>query len=75
MKRAIVALTAAGVLLTGCASSPQQKAAAFDDQNKLPFILTTPTGGKVACFFIFTDRGGGPTCDWVGYHQTYDGKK
>lgn len=36
-------------------------------------------GTKVQCWYITKGRGfdsgtGGPTCDWVAYHQTYDRK-
>ena len=82
MKRALVALAAAGVLLTGCSNEPVGTPDKPDADYGLKdagahFWQDLGDGTKVECWFISYHGGynsgmGGPTCDWIAYHQTYD---
>lgn len=72
MRRLIAVLGAATLILTGCGGEDQ--IGTRDDRAH--FWQDLGDGTKVQCWFITQgqDRSavGGPTCDWVAYHQTYD---
>jgi hypothetical protein len=67
-----------GIGTAGCGSdSPQERQNDLNEQDspygKWHFTLTTTSGGAVDCYMIGGAHGG-PTCDWVGYHEKLDKK-
>ncbi len=76
---------APAILMTACASGGAtvdnggDTSIGLNDQGA-HFWQDLGNGTKVECWFITRGQGGntglgGPTCDWVAYHQRYDKKE
>lgn len=62
---------AAVLILTGCGTEPVGLNAPDRD-----YMQKLEDGTEVHCVYVTQGSGnyatGGPSCDWVGYHQAYD---
>lgn len=77
-------LAVPAMLLTACSNAgqvPTDGDPSIGLQNEgAHFWQELGDGTKVECWYITRNSGwnsgtGGPTCDWVGYHQQHDTKK
>lgn len=68
MKKAIIALAAAGVLLlSGCASEGSDDSRAGDESSNLyERTITLEDGRTVTCVVYTQYQKGGLSCDWEG---------
>ncbi len=64
-------------MVTGCSSSSGGSVSPGSMENGGHFRLDVGQGRKADCWYVENGLGdgqtGGPTCDWVGFHEAYDG--
>lgn len=71
---ATILVCVGAVSLVGCATTPNPTEAGSDvyvgEYNVIEVEVVE--GQYVTCVYVDGGYDGGPSCDWVGYHQKYD---